>query len=383
MRATIRTRLTLVFGGLFLLTSAIVLIGADYMVERAFDGSVELRSVKADVPARPQDTGSAPPLPADLSGPEQHDAPNPETMVKAVREDVLGSQAQIRLASIVVMGAVAFALCWWLSGRALRPVHQITDTARRLSLSNLDQRINMKGPRDELKELADTFDAMLERLAHAADDQRRFVANASHELRTPLAVQRAAIEIGLADASPDRVATMRAELLRITERSQRLIDGLLALAQGERGPETRTPVDLAAAVRHSAELYVTPDIQLDLDLRPVTVPGDEALLGRLVDNLVENAVRHNHPGGRVEIRLAPDAGLLISNTGPAIDPGRAAELFQPFRRLHPDRTGSADGAGLGLSIVAAIARAHDLDVTATPNLGGGLTVHVIVPSPRS
>nr|BFE78433.1 hypothetical protein GCM10020093_010340 [Planobispora longispora] len=178
--------------------------------------------------------------------------------MRGLRADVLSSQWRTTLASIAVMGTAAFALCWWLSGRVMRPVHRITDTARRLSLSNLDQRIGMKGPRDELKELADTFDAMLERLARAADDQRRFVANASHELRTPLAVQRAAIEIGLADPSPERVAAMRAELLRITERSQRLIDGLLALAQGERGPQSRVPVDLAAVVRRSADPHASP-----------------------------------------------------------------------------------------------------------------------------
>ncbi|WP_336214023.1 sensor histidine kinase [Nonomuraea sp. LPB2021202275-12-8] len=370
MRATIRTRLTLLFGGLFLLTSTVVLLIADYLVERAWDRSIGIR-------AEERHDGPGPSEPSAVVRME----PDTEEVMRAVHTDVLGSQWQITMVSIVVMGVVAFGLCWWLSGRALRPVHRITDTARRLSLSNLGERINMKGPRDELKELADTFDAMLERLARSADDQRRFVANASHELRTPLAVQRAAIEIGLADdPSPSRVAAMRAELLLSTERSQRLIDGLLALAQGERGSRSRTPVDLSAAVRHSAEQHATPDITIDLDLRPVTVPGDEVLLARLVDNLVENAVRHNHPGGRVTVRLAPHAGLLISNTGPSIDPQRVDELFQPFRRLHPDRTGSAEGAGLGLSIVAAIAAAHDASVTAIANPEGGLTVHLSPPS---
>ncbi|MFB9724987.1 sensor histidine kinase [Planobispora longispora] len=403
---TIRTRLTLVFGGLFLLTSAIVLIAADYMVERAFDGSVTMRSGELRDTSRssaqpPERTGpkqpteqTGPEQPAERTGPEQPaersavaprlppdgDAPHPdvpaEVIVRGLRADVLSSQWRTTLASIAVMGTAAFALCWWLSGRVMRPVHRITDTARRLSLSNLDQRIGMKGPRDELKELADTFDAMLERLARAADDQRRFVANASHELRTPLAVQRAAIEIGLADPSPERVAAMRAELLRITERSQRLIDGLLALAQGERGPQSRVPVDLAAVVRRSADPHASPDITLDLDVRPVTVLGDEVLLARLVENLIENAVRHNRPGGRVTVRLAPRTGLVVSNTGPPVDPERVDELFQPFRRLSPDRTGSAAGAGLGLSIVAAIARAHDLEVSAAANPDGGLTVRL-------
>ncbi|MFC4116724.1 sensor histidine kinase [Nonomuraea zeae] len=366
MRATIRTRLTLAFGGLFLVAVTLVLFAANRMVERAFDGSVNVWSEES------QDRHAPP----GIKVPSEFDT---ERVVRAVRADVLSSQWQITLVSIAVMGVMAFGLCWWLSGRALRPVHRITGTARRLSLSNLDERINMKGPRDELKELADTFDAMLDRLARSAADQRRFVANASHELRTPLAVQRAAIEIGLADASPERVAAMRAELLRSTERSERLIDGLLALAQGERGPRMRTPVDLAAAVRRAVEQHATPGISIDLDLRPVTIAGDEVLFTRLVDNLVQNAVRHNHPGGRVTVRVAPRAGLVISNTGPLVDPGRVDELFQPFRRLHPDRTGSGEGAGLGLSIVAAIAAAHDAAVTATANPDGGLTVHVSLP----
>ncbi|GAA3591824.1 ATP-binding protein [Nonomuraea rosea] len=368
MHTTIRTRLTLAFGGLFLVSVTIVLFAANRMVEQSFDGSVSVRSeVSQDGPVRHPRTVRV--------------GPDPEDVMMAVRDDVFSSQWRITLTSIAVMGVTAFGLCWWLSGRALRPVHQITGTARRLSLSNLGERINMKGPRDELKELADTFDAMLERLARSAEDQRRFVANASHELRTPLAVQRAAIEIGLADASPERVAAMRVELLRSTERSERLIDGLLALAQGERGPRARTPVDLAAAVRRAAEEYAAADIEIELDLRPVAIAGDDVLLTRLVDNLVQNAVRHNHPGGRVTVRVAPDAGLVISNTGPLVDPGRVEELFQPFRRLHPDRIGSAEGAGLGLSIVAAIAAAHDASVTATANPEGGLTVHLSLPGP--
>src|SRR5207244_2575008 len=163
----------------------------------------------------------------------------------------------------------AFAVSWWLAGRVLRPMHQITDTARRLSLSRLDERISSTGPNDELKELADTFDAMLDRLEQGAASQRRFIANASHELRTPLAIQRAAIEIGLADPTPSRVAAIQAELLLANERSERLIDGLLTLAQGERGLDARSPVDLEQVVRQVSEPY---DCST-LALRPVVTSG--------------------------------------------------------------------------------------------------------------
>ncbi|MDF5757527.1 HAMP domain-containing sensor histidine kinase [Spongiactinospora sp. TRM90649] len=375
IRATVRTRLTLAFGGLFLVTSTAVLVVAGLMVERAFDGSVNIwTGARQDGPMRFQEDPDALAPP----GERKIKVDTGEDLVRAVRSDVVSSQWRITLISIVIMGVVAFALCWWLSGRALRPVHQITGTARRLSLSNLGERINMKGPRDELKELADTFDAMLERLARSADDQRRFVANASHELRTPLAVQRAVIEFGLADPSPERVAEMRAELLRNTERSERLIDGLLALAQGERALEDWEAVDLAAVVRRAAPAYEDSGVRLDLDLTPVVVDGDEVLLTRLVDNLLQNAVRYNLPGGRVEVRLT-DEGLSVSNTGPKVDPDRVAELFQPFRRLHADRVGTGQGVGLGLSIVAAIARAHRAAITATANPEGGLTVRVALP----
>jgi signal transduction histidine kinase len=391
MRTTVRTRLTLLFAGLFLATTIVVLLSAVFLVLHSFDRSV--RGQERAAPCAAKERGAAPSAARQSPGSDPTGGPGTNASKVAcvgqteyanarlarARDALVQSQWQVTLGSIALMGTAAFVLCWWMSGRALRPVHQITDTARRLSLSNLDQRIGMRGPRDELKELADTFDAMLERLARAADDQRRFTANASHELRTPLAIQRAAIEIGLADTSPDNVVTIRTQLLRATERSQRLIDGLFALAQGERGLQTVGSVNLSTIVHHSVEQHDAPGIEMELDIHPVNVSGDEALLARLVDNLLQNAVRYNEPGGRVVVRLRPEHGLEVSNTGPAVDPERVADLFQPFLRLNPDRTDTSEGAGLGLSIVAAIAQAHGFAITATANPTGGLTVHMSLP----
>ncbi|GAA3790383.1 ATP-binding protein [Sphaerisporangium flaviroseum] len=271
----------------------------------------------------------------------------------------------------VVLIGVSICAGWWLAGRTLRPLGRITGTARRLSVTNLHERIALKGPKDELKELADTFDAMLDRLERAVTAQSRFVANASHELRTPLAIQRAAIQIGLADPTPDRIERFRAELLEANRRTERLIDGLLVLARSDHG------LDEVEAVRFDrvAADVVAGFPRVTLRSRPTTVVGDPVLLTQLVTNLVENGVRHNVPDGSVEVRVTPDDGLVVSNTGPEVPADRIPELFEPFRRMAPDRTRSANGSGLGLSIVASIARAHAMTVTARPNPGGGLTVH--------
>jgi signal transduction histidine kinase len=262
----------------------------------------------------------------------------------------------------------------------LSPLHRITATARRLSLSNLHERIALTGPRDELKDLADTFDTMLARLERSAEGQRRFVANASHELRTPLAIQRAAIEIGLDDPSPERLAEVRQDLLTANRRTERLLDGLLTLAQGEGGLDVREPVALDDLVRQVAAGTPDHDLNVHLDLYPVTVVGDPVLLERLVANLLDNAVRYNRPGGDVRVtcrRTARTGTLTVRNTGPEVPAERVAEMFEPFRRLH--RTGSGNGAGLGLSIVRSIAQAHDATGNARAQPGGGLLVAVNFP----
>ncbi|MFI0371278.1 sensor histidine kinase [Actinomadura sp. 1N219] len=412
---SIRARMTLLYGGVFTAIALGVLLGAQQLQQNIVGdkvgnfatGPVDVGapcdsgggvpcgpSPSAAAPSAAAPSGAAPsgaapssaPLPAVPSG-----AAQPQTKILAdddqiteLERDLVGTQRIITLAALAVIVVLAFAVCWWLTGRLLRPLHRVTATARRLSLSTLHERIALTGPRDELKDLADTFDAMLDRLEHAVASQRRFVANASHELRTPLAIQRTAIEIGLSDPSPARVTRTRTELLRATERSERLIEGLLVLAQGEQELTDRSPVDLAAVVDQVVGEHLPfaapRDITLTAATSPVTVAGDEVLLNRLVANLVQNAIRHNHRGGHVEVELSADGTLVVRNSGPHVPPEKVDELFEPFRRLHADRTGSDEGAGLGLSIVAAITNAHGGAVRATAGPEGGLSVTVDLPA---
>jgi signal transduction histidine kinase len=380
-------RLTALYGGLFIATTTTLLVTVNLLLQRLLDRRIAMvkyeRVTSGDHPPDliPKTVGPKRPPVVEVEVDVRDLAASTATDLK---KTVLGYQWGVTWIAVALLAVIGLATGWWLAGRVLRPLHRITATAQRLSLSNLHERIALTGPRDELKELADTFDAMFERLERAANSQRRFAANVSHELRTPLAIQRAAIEIGLEDPSPDELVRMRAELLQANLRAERLIDGLLVLAQGERGLDGREPVSLDVLVEevagHHRDAAAAGDVALKLELEPVTVTGDPVLLARLVANLVHNAIRHNHPGGRLRVRTSPVSGLTVSNTGPEIPADRVPELFEPFRRLHPPRTGPSDGAGLGLSIVAAIADAHEANLTACPNPGGGLTVSVALPA---
>jgi signal transduction histidine kinase len=288
-------------------------------------------------------------------------------------------------AALAVMALVSIGLGWLVAGRVLRPLAAITATARRLEGSTLHERLNFQGPQDELKELADTFDQMLGRLDAAFETQRRFVANASHELRTPLAIARTEVDVALADpdSGTDELRAMAGRVLEANQRSERLIEGLLTLARSERQLRAREPVDLAVAAA-DALAVAAPEVErlglrVSRMLGAAPVAGDRALLERLVANLVENAVRHNRPGGWVEVdtgRAGPLAVVRVANGGPPIPPDQVANLFEPFRRLEADRTGSDRGAGLGLSIVRSVATAHGGRATASALEDGGLEVTV-------
>src|SRR5262249_38858927 len=211
--------------------------------------------------------------------------------------------------ALAIMAIVSFGLSWWMAGRALAPVHRITDAARSLSERTLDARINLQGPRDELKQLADTFDAMLGRLERAFTSQRRFVANASHELRTPLATERVLIDEALANqsASPDELRTILEQLRANSEDTERAINALLVLARSERGIERWTPVDLnsvgASVVEQSAAEAAAAGVTVSSSLEPVAVSGDPNLLECLAGNLVENAIRYNETGGTAMVSV--------------------------------------------------------------------------------
>jgi signal transduction histidine kinase len=290
--------------------------------------------------------------------------------------------------------AAAFALMggWFVAGRMLRPIRTITSTARRISSTSLHQRLALDGPEDELKELGDTLDGLLARLEAAFEAQRHFVANASHELRTPLTAERTLLQVALDDPGTTTAAwrSTAEEVLASSDEQAHLIEALLTLATSESGLDGHEPVDLAPAVTASLAALQPETGRLGIRIDEVTEPapldGDSLLVERLVANLLTNAVRHNVPGGRVEVRTEvkdSQAVLSVTNTGPPIPPAEIERLFQPFQRLGRRRANYQDGHGLGLSIVLAIATAHDAAVTAHSVPDGGLCVCVTFPQPRA
>ena len=307
-----------------------------------------------------------------------------EALRDATRDDVLRAGS---LAFVLVVIATA-VIAWVLTGQALRPLHEVTATARRLSVESLGERIGHRGPRDEVAELADTFDAMLDRLQAAFDAQQRFVANASHELRTPLTVVRTELDVTLTDPNADvaELHRMASVVRAATDRADALVDALLTLARTESaGLAAREPVDLAPIAKSAvtavgAEAAVR-SLRIDVDTRPAPAVGDPAWLNRVAGNWRETAVRHNVDGGWVHVSTGCGPGgssLRVSSSGAGVPPERVAELFEPFRRAAADRTGQ--GAGLGLSIVRAVVHAHGGVVHAEAVPGGGLSVCVELPA---
>jgi signal transduction histidine kinase len=290
--------------------------------------------------------------------------------------------------ALAAMTGLSVLLGWGVAGRVLRPLQRITATAQRVSQDNLDERIGLEGPRDELKELADTFDGMLERLSGAFASQRRFVANASHELRTPLTVIRTELEVTLADpnATTGELRTMAETVRDATLETERLIQALLTLARSEGGAARRDALDLADAARLALAQTGSEAAARHLDVRPTLDPapvrGDRRLLERLVANLVENAVGHNREGGTVEVRTSQAAGrstVEVRNDGEVIPPEALSALLEPFQRLDRGARGDGVGLGLGLSIVRSVAEAHGGSVELRARPSGGLVVRVSLP----
>ncbi|ATY97397.1 sensor histidine kinase [Streptomyces cavourensis] len=382
-----RARLTALYGGLLTLAGALLMGLVYVLVSEGLYSSV-LTAVVPAVPAARLDAASGPALPT--SDWAQTTVVQPgryavaQKVSTAAGDAALSQLLTVSALSLAVYAALSVGLAWWMAGRVLRPVGVITARARRLSGSNLHERIALKAPPGELKELADTFDGMLDRIEQLVAARQRFAANAAHELRTPLAVQRAAAEIGLADdPPPEKVAWIREKLIDTAAGSEQLIEGLLLLAVSDEGLRRREPVDLGATTTTVTEALAAEaaerDVTVDVAARPVGVEGDPVLLDHLVHNLVANAVRHNHPGGAVRVRVGP-GGLEVANTGPMVAPETVPLLFEPFRRARARRHAPGEGAGLGLSIVASVARAHGGEATATANPGGGLTARVTLPT---
>jgi signal transduction histidine kinase len=382
MKLTIRARLTLVYGGLFL-AAGLLMLGVTYALmsqqepkpQTNVTSSVGQPTVSPDPGSSVEPPGAAGQLVSTVSQNTWNDALG-----------ALLTQGGIALAAVA---ATSIGLGWLLAGRMLQPLHRVTDTARRIADApaadrGLHERIALDGPHDEVKELADTFDVMLARLDHAFDGQRRFIANASHELRTPLTVNRSLLEVALfrADPTPE-VRQLGHTLLEVNARHERLLDGLLLLARSDQEVTEGSYVDMADIVEHVTSQTDAGTLTVRTVANEAPTNGNPALLERLVQNLVDNAIRYNIPENgwvRVASGLLSDGSVVVevSNTGPVVPRYDIPGLFEPFRRLGTDRV-SAPGAGLGLSIVRAVARAHGGAVRAEPRSGGGLVVAATLP----
>ncbi|MGV9271564.1 sensor histidine kinase [Kitasatospora sp. NPDC003701] len=378
-RPTIRIRLTLLYGGMFLMAGVVLLLLMYFFVRQA------LHDVQP------------PPF---LFSSGKDITVNGVTMTSEQFNQLLASRHEIAsnaalntllrkaLTVLVCLAVIAFVAGYAMAGRVLRPLGRITRTAREVASSDLHRRIELDGPDDELKELADTFDDMLDRLDRSFDSQRRFVANASHELRTPLAINRTLLEVQLSDpaASPD-LQQLGKTLLATNERSEQLVEGLLLLARSDNELTDRRPVELSeVATRALVQTRAEADrreVELRATLNQAVVAGNGVLLERIALNLLQNAVRYNTAGGWVEISTAevPGGGeLVVSNTGPVVPGYELEHIFEPFRRVKgAERTRSDKGVGLGLSIVRSVVRAHGGTIEATPRSGGGLTMRVRIP----
>ncbi|MGV9380187.1 sensor histidine kinase [Nonomuraea sp. NPDC003707] len=416
-RPTLRLRLTLLFGALFML-AGLTLLGVTYLLfNQQLTNSFESRFTAPPGKSKQlffvQDG-------VELSGEAAYEWMRQQELT--LRGAAITSLLTQGLIALVVVGAVAVWLGWVVAGRVLARLHRVTETARRIAAApmaerGLHERIALAGPDDDVKTLADTFDTMVERLDQSFDGQRRFVANASHELRTPLTLNRALVELAMHRRTASaEIKELGESLLEINARHERLISGLLLLARSEQEITDRSPVDLADVVTHVVRQTAADAHDSKVTVHEVTAQaptvGDALLLERLVHNLVENGIRHNLDDGTGWVRVVSRvvsggpggsggsgdsagssgsggsggfggsggrAEVEVSNTGPDVPPYEIPQLFKPFHRHGAERVITARSAGLGLSIVRSVAVAHGGDVRAEPREGGGLVVTASLP----
>ncbi|MGW1987313.1 sensor histidine kinase [Streptomyces collinus] len=380
-RGTARTRFTALYVTLFLLSgtalltiAAVVASGGSRSSRTAPDGTTDQPAVAAQAQGR-------------IAELEQQLAQTHDTQSRQI---LIGSAI-----ALAVMAVISVGLGWFVAGRVLRPLRLMTAATRRITADSLHERLAVNGPGDEVKDLADTIDDLLGRLESSFDAQRRFVANASHELRTPLTTMRASLDVALAKPGPvpETTATLAARMRAELDQVNRLLESFLVLARAQHGEFTDSVrltlgrLALSALTARAKDIaangLTVRDNRMDDSAR---VRGSRTLLRRLVDNVIDNAIAHNDPGGWISVAVrteGEDAGtvsLVVESSGPVLDQRRVADLAQPFRRLGADRTGTGRGSGLGLSIVAAITQAHHgtLDLSARPD--GGLRVTITLPS---
>jgi signal transduction histidine kinase len=407
-RPTVRVRLTLLYTGLFAVCGAILVAITYGLVAATLPAPAESKPQSvatnpAKIPGETQAVEKRDTVPADFAEACQTALDDPSADpnlrlkceaayregllagAKTQREATLSQLLRYSLTTLAVVALLAAAAGWIVAGRVLRPVHRITAAARNASEHSMAARVALTGPRDELRELADTFDAMLDRLQTAFEGQRRFIANAGHELRTPLTVMRATLDVVLAKPEPTNpeLVGMGQEVRAEVDYAEALIESLLTMARTDRGLGERDLVDLATVTEDAMDAAALPPSapRLNTSLAPAPTSGDPILLERLAANLIDNAVRYNVPDGEVWVSTATDgdrALLTVANNGPVVTADAVAGLFEPFRRLR-ERTGDG-GFGLGLAIVASIAAAHGGEAAAAARPEGGLSVTVKLPA---
>jgi signal transduction histidine kinase len=386
---TVRVRLTALYGILFVISGALLLAIASGV-------AVGSSSVRMASPA--SQGGGTPGSALAQAQARVHQLQNQlsqlqsQAVVQPGQQDLSHALLMASLIALAIMTVVSVLLGWLVAGRALRPVRQMTAAAQRISAHNLDERLAIRGPNDELKELGDTIDGLLERLETAFKAQRRFVANASHELRTPLATIRASLDVALAkpEPAPPQTVALAARLRTELDKIDQLLEAFLFLARAQHRNlpgQAVLPLDYlaATAVADQAAAISTRNLTVREESDPggAWVEGSQALITRMVQNVIDNAVSHNDDGGWIQVRSGTAGGqavLVVENGGAVLDQAQVRELSQPFRRIGADRIGSDRGSGLGLSIVAAIAEAHGGSVGLLARPEGGLRVSIQLPA---
>lgn len=409
-RPTVRLRLTLLYGALFVIFGAVLLVATNILVRSATSNPTIVRDANGGIRFSFETTEKFVQAPGPGEGTILTIAPTtvfgspagslgdrpqeigPDDVARLALQQHAAEQQQLAVWSAIalaVMAVASVAISWLVAGRVLKPLRTITSDVRAISATNLHRRLSLTGPDDEIRDLGTTFNDLLRRLESSFQAQRLFVANASHELRTPLARQRTLLQVALDDPelTLDSLRATGRRVLVAGEQQERLVEALFTLALAERGLERREPLDLAevthavlAARRTEIEQQ---GVRVDARLEPSRMSADARLVEQLVANLVDNAARYNIADGQIEVTTAPRgnvAVLRVSNTGPVVPASEIDRLFEPFQRMRPDRTQTGqDGWGLGLSIVRAIAAAHNASVSAEARSAGGLTVEVVFP----
>lgn len=380
-RRTVRLRLTLLYGVLFLISGAALLACTYLLVRQSTGDVVQVTSTRLEPRLGPAGSTDVPP-PAQL--------PDQAAQLRAQADQQRAEQLhQLLVQSSVALGlmaVVSIGLGWLVAGRVLGPLRSMTAATKRISERNLDERLAVDGPSDELKDLGDTIDGLLARLETAFTAQRRFVANAAHELRTPLTMMRTSLDVATGKPGPlaPELTALDGKLREGLDRAGRLLEDLLTLARAQHGalPE-RTIVSMrevvSTAIQRHSDALAGQGIELHRELHPASLIGSPTLLSNMVENLIDNAIRHNEPSGwiRVETRVeGSSARLVVENGGQRLDETAVGELTQPFQRSRIERTNSEHGLGLGLSIVAAIVEAHGGDLRLEPRPDGGMRVRI-------